>query len=117
MVKVSARPTQKGGNGEVLGWTAVGTGAVTLGLVGVAAFEGFAAQGNYNKAFALRDPATGGLTAGTTPDTYDALVVQGNGQRSVALVTGVGAGAALVTTAALSFLAYQQSGSVGPFRF
>lgn len=115
-VKVSARPAGKGG-GEVLGWSAIGTGAVTLGLAGVATWQGLSAQGRYGEAFELRDPATGGLRTGVTAEQYDGLVTRGNDARNLALITGGGAVAALAATSVLSYLAYQQSGAIGPFRF
>lgn len=97
------------------GWLAVGGGALALGLGTVAVVESIAASGKYSDARGMLD--NGSLRAGVSADVYDRTVRQGDQARAVAIGTGAGAAVAAVASGVLGYLAYKQTGEVGPFRF
>jgi hypothetical protein len=102
---------------RTLGWVAVGTGVLTLGLGTVAIIEGVSSKSSYNKARDLIDPSTGALAPGQSLTTYNKYLSDGDSARGVAIGTGVGAGVSLLATGILGYIAYRQTGEVGPFRF
>jgi len=112
------RPGEPGppGKSRTLGWVAFGSGVAAVGLGGVAIWQGIAAGNSYDSARALLG-ADGRLPPGQDPTAYNALVRDGDQSRSVAIATGVGAGVCLVGAGILGYLAYKQTGEVGPFRF
>jgi len=97
------------------GWLAVGGGALALGLGTVAVVESIAASGKYSDARGMLE--NGSLRPGVSSDLYDRTVRQGDQARAVAIGTGAGAAVAAVASGVLGYLAYKQTGEVGPFRF
>jgi hypothetical protein len=128
--RLTAKPVSPGGivlgkgggdpspaNGyRTMGWIAVGTGVLTLGLGTVAIIEGLSVKSSYNKARELTD-STGNLLPGKSLQTYNKYLSDGDSARGVAIGTGVGAGISLAATGILGYIAYRQTGEVGPFRF
>ena len=114
----SRPPVQASGapaGSPALRWSPVVTGVLALGLGGFAVYEGTKASSAYSKA---SDMLVGGrLPSGASPAVYDKHVTDGNSARSLAIATGVGAGACAVGTVVLGYLSYKQTGEVGPFRF
>jgi len=101
---------------RALGWTAFGAGVAAVGLGGVSLWQGLSARASYADARALLGPG-GALPPGTSPAVYDAKLKDGDGAKRTSIVTGVGAGACAITAAILGYMAYRQTGEVGPFRF
>lgn len=101
---------------KVLGWTAFGTGIATVALAGVSLWQLLASNSSYSSASAMLD-ASGALPPGADVAAYQSLISQGDTQRKVATITGVGAGACLIATGILGYLAVKQTGEIGPFRF
>jgi hypothetical protein len=98
-----------------LRWSPVVTGVLAVGLGGFALYEGSKASSAYSKA---DDMLVGGrLPFPGTSSVYDKHVSDGNSARSLAIASGVGAGACLVGTVVLGYMSYKQTGEVGPFRF
>lgn len=96
------------------GWVAFGSGLGALALGGVALWQAASSNGNYDSARALLS-ANGALPPDRTQ--YDRFVADGDSARQRALIAGIGAGVCVATTAVLGYLAYQQTGEIGPFRF
>jgi len=101
---------------RTLGWTAFGAGVAAVGLGGVSLWQGISAQSSYADAKAMLGPG-GTLPTGTSPADYDKKLKDGDGAKRNAIITGVGAGACAVTAGILGYLAYKQTGEIGPFRF
>jgi len=97
-----------------LRWSPVVTGVLAGGLGGFALYEGSKASSAYSKA---DDMLVGGRLPPGTSSIYDKHVSDGNSARSLAIASGVGAGACLVGTVVLGYMSYKQTGEVGPFRF
>lgn len=98
---------------KTLGWVAFSSGIATVVLGGVAIWQAAAASSSYSEADKLRLPDG----TSTDPPRFNALRNEGASHNRVALVAGIGAGACAVTTGILGYLAYKQTGEVGPFRF
>ena len=96
------------------GWIAFGTGIGTVALAGVAVWQVLSSNGSYDDANKLLLP-DGSLPPDRTK--YDRLISDGQSQKRVAIIAGAGAGVCLVTTGILGYLAYKQTGEIGPFRF
>lgn len=97
------------------GWVALGAGIATLGLGGVAVWQGVTARSRYDDASKL-------LVNGTTLSPgaqarYTQLRSDGDTASRVSTITGAAAGACLITTGILAYLSYKQTGEIGPFRF
>ncbi len=97
-------------------WTAVGAGAAALALGGIALYESSAANRSFSKAEAMLGE-NDELKPDEDPREYDRLRSDGNRQRTMATVTGVGAGLALVTSAVFGYLGYRDSGTFGRIEF
>ncbi|MFL5405298.1 MAG: PEGA domain-containing protein [Myxococcales bacterium] len=100
---------------KTLGWTAFGAGVVSVGAGVFAVAEAFSAKSSYNEASSMLDGNT--LKIGADPAHYQQLVAAGDSAKSKATM---GAGAAIgtaVLSGVLGYLAYKQTGEVGPFRF
>jgi len=101
---------------RVMGWTAVGAGALAIGLAGFATYEGISSSSSYSDAKAMRNP-DGTLRPGFTIEQYNAKVDDGDGAKRIAWISG---GAAVVSAAVggvLGYLSYKRTGEIGPFRF
>jgi hypothetical protein len=96
------------------GWIAFGTGIGTIALASVTAWQFISSSASYNDANKLL-LADGSLPPDSTQ--YDRHISDGDSKRRVAIIAGVGAGVCLVTTGILGYLAYKQTGEIGPFRF
>ncbi len=97
-------------------WTALGTGALAVGLGGFGLYENSQANKNFSKASAMLDEF------GNPGPTYDEDLYQkyrsdGNRQRKMATASFVGAGVALVTASVFGFLGYKESGAFGRIEF
>ncbi len=95
------------GTPRALGWTAVGTGALVVGCSVFAIVEQTKANSWFDKA---HQPLVG-----TT--LHDQYIRKGDTARNAAFVGAAGAGASLLVTGILGYIAYSQTGEVGPFRF
>ena len=104
----------RGEKSKALGWAAFSTGVATVALGGVSVWQAISASNNYSSAKALLRP-DGSLPPDRTQ--YDAYNSSGDSASRVALITGVGAGACAVATGIMGYLAYKQTGEIGPFRF
>jgi hypothetical protein len=102
--------------GKVMGWTAVGAGVAALALGGIAIVKEMDAGEHYDQARGMTGPG-GDLVVGVTPSQFRSEVAAGDGSRHDAIVFGAAAGACVVSGVVLGFLAYRQTGEVGPFRF
>ncbi len=103
------------GPSKTLGWVAFGGGIAAVALAGVATWQGLSAKSSYDSASKLLGP--GGTLAAADTASYRGHLSDGDGARNTALVAGVGAGVAVATAGVLAYLAYRQTGEVGPFRF
>ncbi len=107
----AARPSR------ALGWIAFGLGVAAVGAGGLAAVSEIGAQSSYSNAAGLvangqlKDPSPAGQAK------YTQAVKDGDSKNSMAVYTGAGAGGAAVLTGILGYIAYRQTGEVGPFRF
>lgn len=115
-LKVSSRPVKSGGS-PILGWTAIGTGVVAVGLAGFATYEGLTANGHYNNALKLTTSDPDFRVLPGQADAYNGAIAQGNSAQMMGWYTGGGAAAAAIATGVLAYFAYQQTGAIGPFRF
>lgn len=109
-------PGTKHGPGYKKKWTAVGTGVAALALGGFALYENSAANENFSKARAMLDE-DGFLKPGEDRAVYNKYRSDGNQQRSMATVSGIGAGVALATSAVFGYLGYRESGTFGRIEF
>lgn len=104
---------------KVLGWTAFGTGILTVGLVVFGFVENSASSSKYDEARGLLVPGSNPPVLQNSADRprYDKLISDGDSAKTMATVGFVGAGVTAVTTGILGYLSYKQCGEVGPFRF
>lgn len=105
-----------GGAGKVMGWTAVAAGVAAVGLGGFSLWQEKQAKGHYNTASGMLGPG-GVLPVSANAQAYQDAVKAGRSSHSTAVATGIGAGAALGASLVLGYLAYRQTGEVGPLRF
>jgi tetratricopeptide (TPR) repeat protein len=102
---------------KTLGWVAFGLGVAAVGVGVFAGVSELQAQGKYSDANGLlangvlKDPSVAGQTK------YTQAVKDGDSKNNLAVYTGAGAGGALVLSGILGYIAYKQTGEVGPFRF
>lgn len=99
-----------------LGWFALGTGIAAIAAGGIAVVYGNEASARYADARGMLD-GSGRVTLPNTVATYNDMVRAGDLQRTRGTALGIAAGAGLVTSIALSYLSWRQTGEVGPFRF
>jgi hypothetical protein len=114
--KVDLGPRPVSGKSKALGWTALGTGVAAVGLGGVALWQGLAARGARDDARKMLGP-DGSLPAGSDSSLYNQKIKDGDSASRIAMGTGIGAGACLLTAGILGYLSYKQTGEIGPFRF
>jgi hypothetical protein len=107
-----ARPP---GKSNTLGWLAIGSGVAALGCAGLGIAEAMSASSSYDSARKLL--VNGNVTSAANRTSYNQQVSSGDSAKSVATIGYVGAGALLITSGVLGYLAYKQTGEVGPFRF
>jgi hypothetical protein len=100
---------------KLLGWSAVGCGALAVGLGVFATAKGIDASKQFGSARSLR--AGGNVPAFSDIAVYNQRVADGNSAASAATVTGIGAGVALVGAGVFGYLSYKQTGEIGPIRF
>ncbi len=98
------------------GWISTGAGAASLGLGGVALWQGLSARSSYASARGMLS-SDGYLQPGGDLTRYQALLGKGDAAARRATVTGIGAAACALASAALGYLSYRQAGQVGPLRF
>jgi PEGA domain-containing protein len=110
-LRASAGPSRA----KTMGWTAFGAGIASVGLGGLAIFEGLQANSNYSKAKKLTQ--NGILLRTASPDQYDSYVSKGNSAKTIGFVSGGAAVGLAVGAGVLGYLSYKQTGEVGPFRF
>jgi hypothetical protein len=105
------RPVEKS---TAKGWVAFGTGIGAIALTGVSIWQVASSNSKYDSARKLL------LSDGSQPSDrakYDSLITRGDSARRNAVIAGAGAGVCVATTAVLGYLAYKQTGEIGPFRF
>lgn len=102
--------------GSAKKWTALGTGALAVGLAGFGLYENSQANKNFSKARAMLDES-GNPGPTWDEDLYNKYRSDGNRQRKMATATFVGAGVALGTAAVFGYLGYKQSGAFGSIEF
>jgi F0F1-type ATP synthase membrane subunit c/vacuolar-type H+-ATPase subunit K len=93
------------------GWIAFGTGVGAVALGGVALWQGLAAKSAYDDARKIP------IGSADYANRYNAKVKDGDSANKIALGAGIGAGVCVVTSGVLGYLAYKQTGEIGPFRF
>lgn len=113
--KIDVSPPGSAGKPKAKGWIAFGTGIAAIGLGGVAIWQGIESGNSYDEARSML--VNGALPPNRDPRVYNALIEDGDSARRVAIVSGVGAGVCLATSAVLGYLSYKQTGEIGPFRF
>jgi len=102
------------GRSKALGWTAFGAGIGAVALAGVSIWQTVAMNNDYNSARALIT-STGVLPGNAA--LYQSYINSGDSAHTRAVIAGVGAGVCGAATLILGYLAYKQTGEVGPFRF
>ena len=116
-LRAPTAPEPAAGKSKALGWVAFGLGVAAVGVGAFAVVSELQAQGKYSDANGLisggklKDPSVTGQTK------YTQMVKDGDSKNNLAMYTGIGAGGALVLSGVLGYLAYKQTGEVGPFRF
>jgi exonuclease VII small subunit len=117
---VDLGPTEPGRRGKkdgaLLRWSPVATGVLAIGLGAWAGYEAVQAGSFYDDARAMLNP-DGTIKSPYTPQQYNSAVSNGDSAKSTAWITGGSAAACAVATGVLGWLAYKQTGEVGPFRF
>ncbi len=103
------------GRSKVMGWTALGAGALGVALGGFAIYEGTSARSSYDKASSLLKSAA--QVDDTVAHQYNQYVSDGDSARKVAFVSGGAAVGCLAVSGVLGYLSYRQTGEIGPFRF
>lgn len=98
---------------RLLGWSALGAGALAVGLGAFAGYEAVVASGKSSDAKAM----LGHPFAPGDRTRYNGLVADGDSARGRAAWAAGGAGVALAAGAVLGYLSYRSTGEVGPFRF
>lgn len=100
---------------KALGWTAFGTGVAMVGLGGVAVWQAISSGNSYDSARNLLQPDSRVLPEDEA--AYGRHLSAGDAANRRAIGIGIGAGVCAATTAILGYLAYRQTGEIGPFRF
>jgi hypothetical protein len=96
------------------GWIAFGAGVGAVVLGGISVWQVISSNGSYADARALSP--TGNPAAGDAAK-YQQLLADGDSAKTRAVITGIGAGACLVTSVVLGVISARETGEVGPFRF
>jgi len=99
-----------------MGWTALAAGVAGVALGAVAIWQESSASRSYRTAKSML------LTSGVLPADADArvyadAVAAGDRSHAVALGTGIGTGVAIAGSVVLGWLAYRETGAIGPIRF
>ncbi len=105
------KPVEKS---KAKGWIAFGTGIGAIALTGVSIWQVTSSNSKYDSARKLL------LSDGSQPSNrskYDSYLSSGDSAKRRAVIAGAGAGVCVATTAVLGYLAYKQTGEIGPFRF
>lgn len=105
-----------GGGRGVLGWTAVGAGVAALAAGGVAIWQESQARSHYAAAKAMLGPG-GVLPASASAREFQDAFSAGSSAHRSAVALGIGAGAAAAASLVVGYVAYRQTGEIGPFRF
>jgi ABC-type Na+ efflux pump permease subunit len=100
---------------KTLGWVAVGSAAGAVVLGGVAFWQSSASGSSFDEARGMLAP-DGTLRTGSVSD-YNSALSDGKSSKNMAMVAGIGAGTAALSSAVLGYLSYRQTGEIGPFRF
>jgi hypothetical protein len=110
------KPAAAPGKAKTMGWMAVGAGAASVVLGGVAIFEGLSANSNYKKAKDIT-ARSGTLLSLSEASQFDSYVDKGDSAKTIGAVTGAAAVGLAVGAGVLGYLSYKQTGEIGPFRF
>lgn len=108
------RPAPSGGS-ALLRWSPVVSLALAAGLGTYAGLQARSASSQYATANELLVGSQ--LMPGVPPSTYNRYVSDGDSARSRAIMSGAGAGVAVVATGVLGYISYKRTGEIGPFRF
>ena len=80
----------------------------------MAGWQAISSSSNYDKAHKLLGPD------GSVPferAQYDKYLAAGDSAKRNAIIAGVGAGTCAIATGIMAYIAYRQTGEIGPFRF
>lgn len=99
-----------------VGWISVGSGAAAVALGGVALWQGLSARSSYADARGMLG-SDGFLRPGGDLAQYQKALQVGDDARGKAIGAGIGAGICAIASGVLGYLAYRQTGEIGPFRF
>jgi hypothetical protein len=110
------KPAAEPGKSRALGWTAVGAGALSVVLGGVAVYEGFSARSKYDDAKSLLR-SDGAVQQDKSVSQYKSLVDDGDSAKTMSYVTGGAAVGCAVVSGVLGYISYKRTGEIGPFRF
>lgn len=113
---VAPKLVATGGASRALGWSAIAAGTVGLGLGGLAIWKETDARSRYASARGMLGPA-GVLPASSSAQAYQDAVSAGRSSHQTAVTAGVAAGVCVGSSLLLGYLAYRQTGEIGPFRF
>ncbi len=102
--------------GRLTGWTSLAAGAAGVTLGAVALWQESSASRNYRAAKAMLR-SDGALPADADAQAYSNAVAAGDRAHGVAIGTGIGAGVAVASSVILGWIAYRQTGAIGPIRF
>lgn len=100
---------------RALGWTAIGTGVLAVGLGAFATYEGMTARSKYSSASSMLEG--GVLRVDASAAAYGKAVSDGNSARTMAYVSGGAAVGCAVVSGVLAYVSYKRYGEVGPIRF
>jgi hypothetical protein len=114
-LSISADAPRTGGKSKALGWTAFGTGVTMIGLGGVAIWQAISSSSSYDSAQKLLQ--SDGRVLPDDQASYSDHLSAGDAANRRAIGIGIGAGVCAATTVVLGYLAYRQTGEIGPFRF
>jgi hypothetical protein len=101
---------------RVMGWSALGAGALAVGLAGFATYEGISSSRSYSDANGMRNP-DGTLKPGFTINQYNAKVGNGDDAKRTAWISGGAAVVSAAVSGVLGYINYQRTGEIGIFRF
>jgi tetratricopeptide (TPR) repeat protein len=108
-------PVAANARSRALGWAALGSGVVAVGLATQGALQLLAARDAYDEARTLR--SSGALTTQGAVDRYNGYVANGDRHSREATMAWASAGAAALATGFLGWINYRRTGAFGPFRF
>lgn len=111
---LAASPSTQGS--RAVGWTAIGSGVAAAVLAGIAVSQINGANKAFGDARSMLDETGQNVKAPYTVAQYNAAIRRGDRVPSLAIGTGVGAGAGLATVV-MGWVSYWSTGEIGPLRF